>query len=61
MGNTVPEEVRSLIGDAIKDVETFWNDKHELFSGKSPKEVWESGDKERVIDFILSAKSGDMA
>ena len=39
----------------------FWNTPHNLLENKSPKELWKEGKFQRVLDFIESAKSGDMA
>lgn len=59
---TPPMEVQLAVGSAMKypDLLIWWNGPHRLF-GQSPKELWAVGRKEEVLNFIQSAKSGDMA
>ncbi|MBU6414718.1 hypothetical protein KGQ34_00535 [Patescibacteria group bacterium] len=59
----IPGEIRKVVGNALSEdnLQIFWNQPHDLLRGKSPKELWADGEKQRVLLFIKSAQSGDMA
>ncbi len=61
--NKIPQEVVRAIGKALaqEELKEFWNNPHESLGGKSPRQLWERGEKNKVLQFIESAKSGDMA
>lgn len=62
MRDTIPNEIRKAVGNGLSEInlQIFWNQPHKLLEGKSPKELWATGEKQRVLAFIESAKSGDM-
>ena len=59
----IPEQIIKAVDKTLSQEELteFWNNPHPLLDGKSPKRLWEKGDRNRVLQFIESAKSGDMA
>ena len=59
----MPEEVIRALGYALnpEEKENFWVTPNQLLGDQSPKTLWERGEKQRILDFIKSAKSGDMA
>lgn len=63
METQIPTEVVVLARNAISpdELERWWTTPHPLLGGVSPKYLWEAGMKKTVLDFIESAKSGDMA
>lgn len=58
----IPDEVRKVVGSALSEdnLQMFWGQPHDLLGGKSPQEIWATGEKQMVLTFIESAKGGDM-
>jgi len=61
--DVMPKEVETAIGHTMKEenIRKWWLTSHSLLGDKSPRDLWEKGDRKKVLDFIESAKSGDMA
>jgi len=59
----VPLGVKNRIGNALREEKIFewWITTHSLLGNRSPRQLWENGETDRVLVFIDSAKSGDMA
>lgn len=59
----IPNEIRNVVGNALSEdnLQMFWGRPHDLLDGNSPQELWAAGEKQKVLAFIESAKSGDMA
>ena len=56
----VPQEVRDAVGDMLSkdDLEMWWVSSIPVLDGRSPKDVWEEGNKKTVLDLIEEVKSG---
>lgn len=61
--DSIPDEIRKAVGSALSEdsLQFFWNRPHKLLEGKSPKELWDAGEKQKLLSFIACAQSGDMA
>ncbi|MBX4205538.1 MAG: hypothetical protein KW788_05185 [Candidatus Doudnabacteria bacterium] len=63
-GPIPPQEVRDLVGTAMNEeaLQLWWSTPLIVFDNMNPAYKWAMGGKHRqqVIDFINSAKSGDM-
>lgn len=54
----VPRQVQDLVGGAMPPewLDAFWETENLMLNGKSPREVWELGDHEEVLNFMTATK-----
>ena len=57
----VPAEVRTAVGNALtpESLASWWEAKTRWFEHRSPREAWEAGERQKVMDFIAAAKKRD--
>ena len=56
----VPQEVSDAIDDLLNkdDLEIWWVSPIRVLDDRSPKDVWEKGDKKSILDLLEEIKGG---
>jgi len=51
---SVPEEVRNILSDTLTEagIRGLWSRPHERLGNRSPRELWEDGEEDRVLVFV---------